>query len=194
MKKIQINWKLPLNGTIIDFESTHWDAKKGEIITAGFLTENGFEIIQRLNSDADEFKKTITNDMTSMTKPWYAFNKRCEEGFCGFDIECDLQENTESSYESAYGALKNAGLLNHYNSLCDPLFNYEVPRFWDLWKITKDPLLLSKIVRHNYCCLAKEYYLKVKRMDNLALEEIRPFLSSAPIEKLYIHKQLGDII
>jgi len=190
MKKIQINWKLPLNGTIIDFETTHWDAKKGEIITAGFLTKNGFKIIQRLESSEDEFKKTITDEMKSMTQPWYAFNKRCEEGFCGFDIECDLQEDKES----AYIALKNSGLLNHYNSLCDPLFNYEVPRFWDLWKITKDPLLLSKIVRHNYCCLAKEYYLKLKKIDNVSLDEINPFLSSAPIEKLYIHKQLGFII
>ena len=69
MKKIQINWKLPLNGTIIDFETTHWDAKKGEIITAGFLTKNGFEIIQRLESGEEEFKKTITDEMMSLTKP-----------------------------------------------------------------------------------------------------------------------------
>ena len=191
MKKIQINCELPFNGTIIDFESTHWDAKKGEIITAGFLTKNGFKIMQRLNSNKDEFKKIITDEMKSMTKPWYAFSKKCEEGFCGLDIECDLQENTEFAYESAYGALKNSGLLNHYNSLCDPLNNYEVPGVWESWKITKEPLVLSKIVRHNYCCLAKEYYLKLKRIDNVSLEEIKPFQSSAPIEIAYIHKQLG---
>ena len=193
MKKIQINWKLPLDGTIIDFESTHYDAQKGELITAGFLSKDGFTIFQRVKSNDAYFRDQMINEILILEKPWYAFNKRCEEGFCRFDIECDLQENTETTYESAYGALKNSGLLNHYNSLCDPLFNNEVPRFWDLWKLTKDPLLLSKIVRHNYCCLAKEYYLKLRRTDNLSLDEIKPFLSSAPIEKIYIQKQLGII-
>jgi hypothetical protein len=28
-----------LKGTIIDFETTHWDAEKGELLTAGFLSE-----------------------------------------------------------------------------------------------------------------------------------------------------------
>ena len=189
MKKIHINWKLPLIGTIIDFESTHWDAKEGEIITAGFLTKNGFKIMQRLNSNEDDFKKIITEEMKSMVHPWYAFNKSCEEGFCGYDIDLDLQEGRES----AYFALEKSGLLNHYNSLCDPLNNFEVPRFWRSWKITKEPLLLSKIVRHNYCCLAKEYYLKLKRIDNVALEEVKPFRSSAPIEIAHIHEKLGFV-
>lgn len=186
MKKIQVDWNLELDGTIIDFESTHWDARMGEIITAGFLSQSGFMILQRLESTEDKFKKRVIEEMKTEKKPWYAFNKKVEEGFCGLEVDYDLQENRESTYI----ALKDSGLLEHYNSLCDPLFNDEIRRFWDAWKSTKDILFLSKIVRHNYCCLAKEYYLKLKKIDKLDLNMIKPFLSSAPIEKLYIRKQL----
>ena len=186
MKKIQVDWKLELDGTIIDFESTHWDARMGEIITAGFLSQSGFTILQRLESTEDEFKKRVIEEMKTEKKPWYAFNKKCEESFSGLEIDYDLQDDREA----AYIALRDSGLLEHYNSLCDPLFNDEIPRFWDVWKSTKDLLFVSKIVRHNYCCLAKEYYLKLKKIDKLDLDMIKPFLSSAPIEKLYIRKQL----
>jgi len=186
MKKIQVDWKLDLEGTIIDFESTHWDARMGEIITAGFLSQSGFTILQRLESTGDKFKKRVVEEMKMEKKPWYAFNKKVEEGFCGLEVDCDLQDHQEASYI----ALRDSGLLEHYNSLCDPLFNDEIPRFWDAWKSTKDILFVSKIVRHNYCCLAKEYYLKLKRIDKLNLNMIKPFLSSAAIEKLYIRKQL----
>jgi len=187
MKSIKINLGLPLDGTIIDFETTHWDARSGELITSGFLTKEGFKILQRLNSNKDEFKTATIKEMESMPKPWYAFNKRFEEDFCGYDISCDLQEGRES----AYGALKDSGLLDLYNLLCDPLFNYEVPTFWKLWEVTKEPLLLSKIVRHNYCCLAKEYYLKQLRIDKLHFKEIQPLFNSAPMEKVYFYKALG---
>lgn len=187
MKSIKINSELLLDGTIIDFETTHWDAKKGELITSGFLTKKGFKILQRLNSSKDEFKKATLEEMQSMPKPWYAFSKGFEEDFCGHDIAWELQEGRES----AYGALKDSGLLTHYNLLCDPLFNYEVPKFWKLWKITKEPLLLSKIVRHNYCCLSKEYYLKLLRIDKLPIREIKHLINSAPMEKVYFYETLG---
>jgi hypothetical protein len=190
MKKIQIDYSLNLNGTIIDLETTHWNAEMGEIITAGFLSQSGFIILQRLESDEDDFKKRVIKEMKTAKKPWYAFNKECEETFSGLKVDCDLQDDREA----AYIALRDEGLLEYYNSLCDPLFNEEIPRFWDAWKSTKEILLISKIVRHNYCCLAKEYYLKLKRMDKLDLNMIKPFLSSAAIEKLYIRKQLGFFV
>jgi hypothetical protein len=121
-----------------------------------------------------------------MKRPSYAFNKKCEEGFCGKCIDFDLQGEAEA----AFFALKDEGLVEHCNSLCDPLFNEEIPEFWSLWKNTRNPLLLSKIVRHNYCCLAKEYYLKLRRMDKIDPKEIRPFLSSAAIERIYIRPAL----
>jgi len=187
MKEIQIDRSLDLDGTIIDFETTHYDARIGELITAGFLSQNGFIILQRLESTKDDFEKKVIQEMKTKKKPWYAFVKNCEESFCGLEVDCDLQDNRES----AYIALKDAGLLEYYNSLCDPLFNEEISEFWDAWKLTKNLIFVSKIVRHNYCCLAKEYYLKLRRRDKLDLNMIGPFLSSAPIEKLYIRKQLG---
>jgi len=134
-----------------------------------------------------KFKAKVIEEVKTKKKPWYAFNKRFEESFCGLKIDHDLQNDRES----AYIALRDEGLLDHYNSLCDPLFNDEIHRFWNAWKSTKDILFISKIGRHNYCCLAKEYYLKLKRIDKLDLNMIRPFLSSAPIEKSSIREQLG---
>jgi hypothetical protein len=189
MKTIQIDWKLPLEGTIIDFETTHWDSKMGELVTSGFLTKDGFKIIQRYNSDNKAFKKATIKEMESLPKPWYAFNKKFEEDFCGLEMTCDLQNGRES----AYRALKDSGLLDHYNLLCDPLFNNEVPTFWNLWKKTKEPLLLSKIVRHNFCCLSKEYYLKLLRVDNLSLEEIKPLFNSAQMEKMYFYETFSCV-
>jgi len=179
MKKIKIEWNTPMKGSIMDIESTHYDATKGELITAGFLSKNGFTILQRVKSSEADFKAYAINELEAFEKPVYAFMKECEEGFCGNTINYDLQIGKEA----AFMALKNEGLLEHYNSLCDPLFNEEIPEYWKAWKITKNPLFLSKIVRHNYCCLAKEYYLKLKRVDKIEPSQIKRFISSAAIEK-----------
>jgi len=188
MKKIQFDHRpTNLEGTIIDFETTNWDVKTGELITAGFLSEEGIVILQRLELTEDEFKKRVIEEIEPKKRPWYAFHKKFEEEFLPIAIDIELQHETES----AYGALLKEGLLIHYNLLCDPLFNEEIPRFWDAWKSTKDMLFVSKIVRHNCCCLAKEYYLKLKRIDKLDVGEIKPFPCSAPIEKEFIRNQLG---
>lgn len=187
MKKIKIDYKMPMNGSIMDVESTHYDATKGELITAGFLTNSGFTILQRVEANETDFKALMIKEMEVLGKPLYAFRKECEEGFCGKTIDCDLQVGREATYI----ALKNEGLLEHYNSLCDPLFNEEIPEFWKAWKTTKNPLFLSKIVRHNYCCLAKEYYLKLRRVEKIKPNEITQFLSSAAIEKIYIRPSLN---
>jgi hypothetical protein len=186
MKVIQIPYKPILQGTILDFEATHFDAKQGELITAGFLSIDGFKIFQRLNLDEKEFTSKVIENMRVSNRPWYAYHKKVEEDFCGLEIDCDLQDSREATYI----ALRNAGLLDHYNSLCDPLFNDEVPFFWNVYLNTRNSLPLSKIVRHNYCCLVKEYYLKLRKVDGYEPENIRRLLSSAPIEKIYIRQGL----
>jgi hypothetical protein len=187
MKKIKIEWNTPMKGSIMDIEATHYDATKGELITAGFLSKNGFTILQRVKSSEADFKAYAINELEVFEKPVYAFMKECEEGFCGNTINYDLQIGKEA----AFMALKNEGLLDHYNSLCDPLFNEEIPEYWKAWKKTKNPLFLSKIVRHNYCCLAKEYYLKLRRMDRIEPNQIKRFISSAALEKKCIWPPLN---
>lgn len=187
MERIKIEWNTPMKGSIMDIESTHYDATKGELVTAGFLSKNGFTILQRVKSSKIDFRAYVIAEMEAFGRPLYAFNRNCEEGFCGNIIDFDLQVGQEATYI----ALKNEGLLEHYNSLCDPLFNEEIPEYWKAWKKTKNPLFLSKIVRHNYCCLAKEYYLKVKRVDGIDSSQIGRFLSSAAIEKKYVWPPLN---
>jgi hypothetical protein len=191
MKKIEVDITPILEGTIIDFETTHWDVKKGELITAGFLSKQGIVTLQRLELTENEFKKRVIEEIQTKRRPWYAFNKEFEEKFLPIVTDKELQQNER---ESAFGALLEEGLLDHYGLLCDPLFNEEIHRFWNAWKSTKDMILVSKIVRHNYCCLAKEYYLKIKRIDKLGVNEIKPLPSSAQIEKRYIRKQLGFFV
>ena len=188
MERIQITHTIDLDGTIIDFETTHWDVKLGEIITAGFLSKEGFIIYQRLDSTEEEFKKILNQEIKNNARPYYAFNKGFEESFLGISIDKELQQ---CERESAFGALLNEGLLDHYNSLCDPCFNDEIDRFWDAYKTKQDRVFLSKIVRHNYCCLAKEYYLFLKREEKMNPNEIIYLPSSAQIEKNFIRKQLG---
>jgi hypothetical protein len=188
MKRIEVDITPILEGSIIDFETTHWDVKKGELITAGFLSKEGIVILQRLELTENEFKKRVIEEIQTKRRLWHAFNKEFEEKFLPIVTDKELQKNER---ESAFGALLDEGLLDHYGLLCDPLFNEEVCRFWDVWKKMKDMVFVSKIVRHNYCCLAKEYYLKLKRIDKFDVNEIKPFPSSAQIEKRYIRKQLG---
>lgn len=188
MKNIKVEITPSLKGTIIDFETTHWDAKKGELLTAGFLSKDGAMILQRFESSEDVFKRKVVEEIQTKERPWFAFNKEFEEAFLPIRIDKELQQNDG---EAAFGALIDEGLLNHYGLLCDPLFNEEIPRFWNLWKTTKDMILLSKIIRHNYCCLAKEYYLKLKRIDKLDVTKINLLPSSAQIEKRCIRNQCG---
>ena len=178
---------MPIEGSIIDIESTHYDATQGELFTVGFLSKNGFTIFQRADSPESSFKNWVSGQMMLFPKPWFAFNKKCEEGFCGKTITNELQIGNEATYI----ALRNENLLDHYNLLCDPLFGEEAPDFWQAWKKTGNPLFLSKIIRHNYCCLAKEFYLKLKRVDNLKVDEIKPLLTSGFIEKSYIRPILN---
>jgi hypothetical protein len=187
MKRIEVDRSSILEGTIIDFETTHWDVEKGELITAGFLSKEGIVILQRLELAENEFKKMAIEEIQTKRRPWFAFNKEFEEKFLPIAIDKELQQNKR---EAAFGALVDEGLLDHYGLLCDPLFNEEIHRFWNAWKSTKDMVFISKIIRHNYCCLAKEYYLKQKRMDKLDVSQIKPLPSSAQIEKNYIRKQL----
>lgn len=189
-KLIRINIPLSIGiiGTIIDFETTHWDVRQGELITAGFLNNSGFVIYQRLQTKETEFKEILREKMKNIDRPFYAFNKEFEEGFLGFVVDNDLQKYER---ESAFGALLNEGLLEYYNSLCDPCFNDEIPTFWDAYALKNDPVFVSKIIRHNYCCLAKEYYLYLKREKEFALTEIHQLPSSAQIEKKFIRSQLG---
>lgn len=174
-------------GTIVDVETTHWDITKGELITAGFLSDNRIKILQRVDLPEQEFKEKVIKELENEKQPLYAFHKKIEEDFLQISIEKDLQNNREA----AFGALLEEGLLDHYNSLCDPLFNEEVPRLWNAWIKIRDMVFLSKIVRHNYCCLAKEYYLKLIRINYESVHEIKKFPSSAKIEKRHIRPQLG---
>jgi hypothetical protein len=191
MKRIEVDTPSILEGTIIDFETTHWVVEKGELITAGFLSKEGILILQRLELTENEFKKKVIEEIQTKRRPWYAFNKEFEEKFLPITMDKELQQNER---ESAFGALLDEGLLDHYDLLCDPLFNEEIHRFWNAWKSTKDMVFVSKIVRHNYCCLAKEYYLKLKRIDKLDMNQIKPLPSSAQIEKRYVRKQLDFFV
>ncbi len=87
MRSIHINFYLPLDGTIIDFETTHYDVTKGELITAGFLVKSGVLIFQRLELIESEFKEMVVKKMKSMAKPWYAVNKKFEESFIQLSLE-----------------------------------------------------------------------------------------------------------
>ena len=191
MKRIEVDIPSILEGTIIDFETTHWDVEKGELITVGFLSKEEIVILQRLELTENEFKKMAIEEIQTKKRPWFAFNKEFEEKFLPITMDKELQQNER---ESAFGALLDEGLLDHYSLLCDPLFNEEINRFWNAWKSSKDLVFVSKIVRHNYCCLAKEYYLKQKRIDKLDVNQIKPFPSSAQIEKRYLRNQLGFFV
>ena len=57
MKKIQINWNLPLDGTIIDFESTHWDEKKERLLRLAFLQKMDLRLHKDQNPAKTSSKK-----------------------------------------------------------------------------------------------------------------------------------------
>lgn len=69
MKRIEVDVVPILEGTILDFETTHWDVKKGELITAGFLSNDGVVVLQRLGLTEDEFKKRVIEEIQTKRRP-----------------------------------------------------------------------------------------------------------------------------
>ena len=175
-----------IKGCVVDVETTGLTSSTGELVTCGVLRDSGLSIIQRTEESSKEFLEFVRAELVNLERPLYAFNKSFEEGFCHVPISCNLQLYEESTYY----ALKRDGLLSLYNLLGDPLRGAEVPVFWSAYMPLHEPIFLSKIIRHNYCCLVKEYYLKLVRFDGVDVEQIEPMLNSQLIEAKWIFPKL----
>ena len=183
---VNINLPCLIKGCVVDVETTGLTARIGELITCGILRDSGLSVIQRTEESNSEFTKYVNVTLAELERPLYAFNKAFEEGFCHVPISCNLQFYEESTYY----ALKRDGLLSLYNLLGDPLRGAEVPVFWSAYMSLHEPIFLSKIIRHNYCCLVKEYYLKLVRFDGVDVGQVEPLINSAIIEAKWIALKL----
>jgi len=175
-------------GSIVDVETTDILPEHAEMVTFGYLSGNRLGVFQRTGG-LSEFERSVKDFTKSLDTPLYAFSRGFEESFLDVKVNVDLQNGLESSF----AALKTEGLVSLYNRLNDPLINNEVPSYWEAYKTLRNPVFLSKIVRHNYCCLCKEYYLKLRRIDGLKVSEIRSFVSSAIFEAKWIKPKL-DVV
>lgn len=184
MIKVCMRLNLGFCGSIVDVETTDLLPSTGELVTVGVLSGDGIRIFQRTGG-LEEFTKSLPEGI--FESPLYAFNRSFEERFLEVKVNCDLQ----NGFESGFAALKGEGLLSLYNRLNDPLINREIPSYWEAYWTLRNPIFLRKIVRHNYCCLCKEYYLKVRRVDGVKVSEIKPFISSAIFEAKWIRPKIA---
>jgi len=70
-----------VQGAIINLETTGLDAERDDIITFGFLEHNTITVVQRMEAEPAEFYGTITEKLSALAHPIYAWDAHFHEGF-----------------------------------------------------------------------------------------------------------------
>jgi len=81
--QLELNPKFSFEGVVLDFETTSYDTKDGEIVCAGFVYKNRAVVIVRTSQlSKEEFYKTLKGVITNLKQTYrdfYAYNSHFEE-------------------------------------------------------------------------------------------------------------------
>ena len=157
--------KSDFEGTIINIEtigdfSNYPDSRKYQNITPvilGYIDKNGWKIhCAENNNSIKEIKYIITELVSSLERPFYAFNCDFEKGvfFQSCKLQIDFRELQERKFESKKAAVSSLKLEN-YN---DP-FNDNGKKC----KISWENGNTEDAIKHNRSCLLKERDILLKR-------------------------------
>jgi len=92
---IRITKQLPIKfeGTIFDVETTGLSPTVGELITVGYISGSELHVFQRTPDETEKEFREELGDLSSLPRPFLAYNKRFEEMWLGFKIDEDVMEN-----------------------------------------------------------------------------------------------------
>jgi len=92
---LEIIKRLPIKftGTIFDVETTGFSPRAGELITVGYISGSEMHILQRSPFETEEEFREELGDLSSLPRPFFAYNKKFEERWLGFEIDEDIMEN-----------------------------------------------------------------------------------------------------
>jgi len=92
---IEITKQLPIKlmGTIFDVETTGLSPRVGELITVGYISGSEMHVFQRTPLETEKEFREKLGDLSSLPRPFFAYNKKFEERWLGFEIDEDIMEN-----------------------------------------------------------------------------------------------------
>jgi len=70
-----------VQGAIINLETTGLDAERDEVIAFGFLEGNTITVILRIEAEPAEFYRTVSEKLSGLAHPIYAWDTHFHEGF-----------------------------------------------------------------------------------------------------------------
>ena len=151
--------KLPaglVQGTIINLETTGLDPPGNDIITCGFLEHNIITVIQRIEANPTEFYDIISEKLSNLVHPIYAYDARFHEAFllAKLHIPIELTDIFEPWRDKArtkglsYPSLDDLASVprEYFGEIVVP--EREVRSLWASYAKTQDKRKLSLIVRH----------------------------------------------
>ena len=110
---IEITRQLPikLEGTIFDVETTGLSPRTGELITVGYISGSELHVFQRMPNETEKEFREKLGDLSSLPRPFLAYNKKFEERWLGFEIDEDIMESWRRLAEER----RKDGFKVHYN-------------------------------------------------------------------------------
>jgi DNA polymerase III epsilon subunit-like protein len=169
-RKLSLLVSIP-KGALIDIETTGIDPVNDEILTLGFVAKNNLVIIQRRTKSKDRFYQEISELLTTLSAPFYAYNLGFEQEFlenqlgvkcAGTDLFKPWQDRAEKKYGIKWPKLDDL--------ISEPEFYYDekrirgedVPVLWKKFLKSKKEKFLALIMRHNQSDLLRELYLLIQ--------------------------------
>lgn len=145
-----------VEGTIINLETTGTDSDKDEIITFGFLQHNVMTVIQRVEAHSSEFYDVITEKLSCLAHPVYAYDSRFHEAFllAKLHLPIELVDIFEPWRQKALKMGLKYPTLDELASVPRQYFGEivvperEVRLLWTNYVKTKDKRKLAAVVRH----------------------------------------------
>jgi len=140
-------------GSLVDIETSGLPIEReAEAITIGYVIGNKIHIIQRTGKDG---KQAFLDQLPSLPRPIYAFNKGFEERFLGIKIDGELQLRP---FERKREAIRIEGLKDPFNG-----YGRYARDAWALHIRNDDLSYIEAVMQHNVCCLLSELCLLISR-------------------------------
>ncbi len=156
-----------VEGAIINLETTGLDSDTDDIIAFGFLERNIMTVVQRIEANRAEFYDVITEKLSALAQPIYAYDARFHEAFLltKLRIPIEVLDVFEPWRDRARAKGMKYPSLDDLASVPRQYFgervvpDREVRSLWASYTKTLDKRKLTPIVRHCMEDLRQTLYL-----------------------------------
>jgi len=156
-----------VKGAIINLETTGLDAEGDDIIAFGFLERNIMTVVQRIEANRAEFYDIITEKLSDLAQPIYAYDARFHEAFllAKLHVPVELVDISQPWQQRARTEGRRYPSLDELASVPRQYFgeivvpDRQVRLLWASYLKTGDKRKFTPIVRHCMEDLRQALYL-----------------------------------